>query len=268
MVRLRPFFGTSCTRIFVGPKIRREEFRNGAVQVLEHWRHDTYKTHYLRRPWGPHSLLPDNILSSLASKRMIRTVQDLINEGWSATHAEKHGQDILKQLADYDIGHFKDLEDKREEKKRQTEGRRAREGEEAKRLRAEAKAIRQAQPKPPRPSRAKKSKNILGDSTILNTASSFQLATLVPSPAVLPALLASSSQVPALVPSPVSASAPIPVALPGLMPSPVITQPLGPSGYYYYYHPGYHYPQQYQYIPQYSQPQNQSLFPGSGSRHQ
>ncbi|KAF8341697.1 hypothetical protein F5887DRAFT_1076461 [Amanita rubescens] len=277
-----------------GPKTRRDQFRQGAIQLLESWRLQTYEAHYLRRPWGPHCLLPDNILSSLASKRTITTVQDLIGEGWSATHAQKHGLDVLKCLADYDLGHFKDLEEKREEKKRETEERRALEAQEAKRRRAEAKAIRQAQPKPPRPSRAKSQQNtnVLGNSAVLNMPSFSHLAVTTPSvslPAVASSappghgLMSASSLQPGLMPPPVLAGLmPSPVipqsqsAFPGLMHSPVISQPLvqglpghyyyQPGHYHYYQQPGsqpYHlqpqalYHQQYHYIPHYSQPQNQ-----------
>ncbi|KAF8350322.1 P-loop containing nucleoside triphosphate hydrolase protein [Amanita rubescens] len=234
-----------------GPKTRRDQFRQGAIQLLESWRLQTYEAHYLRRPWGPHCLLPDNILSSLASKRTITTVQDLIGEGWSATHAQKHGLDVLKCLADYDLGHFKDLEEKREEKKRETEERRALEAQEAKRRRAEAKAIRQAQPKPPPP-----------PGHGLMSASSLQPG-LMPPPVLA-----------GLMPSPVIPQSQS--AFPGLMHSPVISQPLvqglpghyyyQPGHYHYYQQPGsqpYHlqpqalYHQQYHYIPHYSQPQNQ-----------
>lgn len=93
----------------VGPKTRRDKFCEGAVDVLRTWRHNTYKALYLRRPWGVSCLLPDDVIDKLSSKHTIRTVQDLIGEGWSPTHAEKHGQDVLKVLADYDTDHFNQL---------------------------------------------------------------------------------------------------------------------------------------------------------------
>jgi hypothetical protein len=91
------------------------------MQLLESWRMETYRAHYLWHPWGPVSFLPENILGSLASKQTIATVQDLIDEGWSTPHAENHGLDLLRCLADYDTGHFKDLEEKHEAKKHETE---------------------------------------------------------------------------------------------------------------------------------------------------
>ncbi|KAF8341855.1 hypothetical protein F5887DRAFT_919031 [Amanita rubescens] len=106
-----------------GPKLHCGKFWKGAMQLLESW---CMETHYLQCPWGPVSFVPDNILSSLASKQTIATVQDLIDKGWSTPHAQKHGLDLLcldllRCLADYDSGHFKDLEEKSEAKKHETE---------------------------------------------------------------------------------------------------------------------------------------------------
>lgn len=101
----------------IGPKLRRPgEFRQGAVDVLTAWRHETYKMLYLERPWNMFCLLPDDVIDTLSSKRTIKSVQDLIGEGWSPTHANKHGQEVLKVLANYDAGYFNKLEVAKENK--------------------------------------------------------------------------------------------------------------------------------------------------------
>jgi hypothetical protein len=204
---------------------------------------------YLPRPWGLQCLLPDAILSSLSLKRTIKTLQDLKCEGWSATHVEKHGQDVLTQLADYDTDHFKDLKDKHEEKKCETEEHRLREAEEVKHQHGEAKAIHNSQPKPPRPSQAKKSKNVLCNSTVLNS---------MPAAASLSQPLAVSA-----FESPAFASS--------LQSPPVPVSSQSTPAYYYNYPLGYYNSQlgsqfqpqpqalyhqpYYYYYPQYSQPQ-------------
>lgn len=219
----------------VGPKTCRDKFREGAIDVLRAWRHDTFKMLYLRRPWGASCLLPEDVIDSLSSKRTIRTVQDLIREGWSPTHAEKHGQDVLKVLANYDM-HYSN------------ESMAAKENEGTKHSQAK--------------------KNVLCDSAVLNAPSEGSRPSLTVSQS--PSLLAqSSSSVSWSLPVPMS-----PIAPASQPPALVSQSPLAvqyPPGYYcyngyYYYYPGLQpqvplYHQQYPYPYQPSQYQNQSLLP-------
>ncbi|KAJ7646031.1 hypothetical protein DFH06DRAFT_997805, partial [Mycena polygramma] len=82
---------------------RKEEHLKGARTRLERWRQETWEELYARRPWGYQVLLPDKVLTSLASKARLTSIDDLIGGGtWSPTHARKHGPAVLELLRDYD----------------------------------------------------------------------------------------------------------------------------------------------------------------------
>ncbi|KAF8886745.1 hypothetical protein BD779DRAFT_1529416 [Infundibulicybe gibba] len=147
---------------------RRDLHLQGARALLTEWRRNTWAEHYRQRPWGMQCLLPDTILTTIATKARLRTVDDLMTTGWSPTHAKKHGAALLEILGEYDTNYHRTHEAEKsrrnEEKKRATaERQRARKEENAR-----AREIRAAQPKPSRPSRARVPRQPLINSSILN----------------------------------------------------------------------------------------------------
>jgi hypothetical protein len=141
---------------------RREEHLKGARTRLDGWRTQTWVELYRRRPWGPTVLLPDKVLTALASKARFASVDDLIGAGWSATHARKHGTAVLAMLHEYDelFREFKaaEKEESSRLRKEQTLADRAAKKVQAKAIKDAAAALRESTPKPARPSRAKKAK--------------------------------------------------------------------------------------------------------------
>ena len=151
---------------------RREAHLQGARELLEAWRLETWMKLYRRCPWGIQALLPDTILTALALKARLRTLENLISVGWSPTHVQKHGAEIIDILKDYD-NLFKSTKDdeikaRAERKKQETAAKQQEKRNKAKEERARQREIRAAQPKPPRASRAKKTK-VLASSILPNT---------------------------------------------------------------------------------------------------
>jgi bloom syndrome protein len=141
---------------------RREDHLHGARQLLEAWRLETWMKLYRRSPWGIQALLPDTILTALATKARLQTLEDFISAGWSPTHVQRHGTEMIDILKDYD-DLFKSTKEEeikaRAEKKKQESAAKLEERRnKAKEERARQREIRAAQPKPPRASRAKKTK--------------------------------------------------------------------------------------------------------------
>lgn len=138
---------------------RRDKHLHGARALLTEWQSEKCWTVYRRRPWGPQALLPDDVLGKFASRGHAKTVEDLLHAGWSPTHTVRHGTELLAMLADYDTM-FK--ADQAAVRKRQMEEKKA-ETMKHQKLKKDAdklehvrlKAIKNAQPKPPRKSRAK-----------------------------------------------------------------------------------------------------------------
>lgn len=153
---------------------RRDDHLKGARDLLESWRITTWLEQYYRRPWGHQCLLSDTLITSIATKARFKSVEEFINAGWSPTHADKHGDEILAMLQEYDKGFHK----KREEEKRQKADRRKQETAERRAAKREAvleeRAQKRAQPKKPRPSRAKKTPTPLITGT-LTDATAFYL---------------------------------------------------------------------------------------------
>jgi hypothetical protein len=58
---------------------------------------------YQLRPWGMQCLIPHTVLMVLATKARLQTCNELINiAGWSPTHVQKHGTEIIDLLKAYD----------------------------------------------------------------------------------------------------------------------------------------------------------------------
>ena len=117
-------------------------------------------------------MLPDTILTALATKAHFQTLEDLITAGWSPTHVQKHGAEIISILKDYD-NLFKSTKEHKikahaEKKKLDTAVKLEENQIKVKEERARQHEIHIGQPKPPHPSRAKKTK-IFADSITPNT---------------------------------------------------------------------------------------------------
>ncbi|KAJ7055500.1 hypothetical protein C8F01DRAFT_1258378 [Mycena amicta] len=131
-------------------KYRDKDDRAGADMLLIDWRAATVHALYGRRPWGVLVFLPQAMVERFAKRVDLTSVDDLIAAGWSSTHANRHGAEIISMLQEYD----NKCEEKRENnRKRQAEVRaeetvkRQRIAEEKK---AQKKADKAAKPKAPR----------------------------------------------------------------------------------------------------------------------
>lgn len=81
---------------------RRNKHLKDARALLTRWRNEACATLYRRRPWGPDTLLPDTILTKFATWARLKTPADLVDSGWSPTHAVRHGTELLTMLAELD----------------------------------------------------------------------------------------------------------------------------------------------------------------------
>ncbi|KAJ7280748.1 hypothetical protein C8J57DRAFT_996586, partial [Mycena rebaudengoi] len=85
-----------------GTANRTKDHLKGARDLLTHWRDEKCRTLYRHRPWGPATLLPDAVLTHFAVRQYLKTPNDLMESGWSPTHARTHGVELLSHLSDYD----------------------------------------------------------------------------------------------------------------------------------------------------------------------
>ncbi|KAJ3964339.1 P-loop containing nucleoside triphosphate hydrolase protein [Lentinula raphanica] len=96
-----------------------------------------------RKPWGPQVLLPPPVLTAIATKARLRTVDDLISIAkWEELFARKHGEEVLAILSSLDHDHHTSVE---REKLERAEARHLSilaKREEAKRIRDEARLAR------------------------------------------------------------------------------------------------------------------------------
>ncbi|KAF8235592.1 hypothetical protein L208DRAFT_1392214 [Tricholoma matsutake] len=102
----------------------RDSHLKGARELLEKWRIEMWLDQYRRWPWGHHSFLSDVLITSFATKARFSLTEDLIDAGWSPTHAQKHGQELLGILKVYDNEFYRAREGeklrKAERKKQET----------------------------------------------------------------------------------------------------------------------------------------------------
>ncbi|KAJ3765420.1 hypothetical protein FB446DRAFT_603595, partial [Lentinula raphanica] len=78
---------------------------------LATWRDTTFKSIYIEQPWGPHGLLPPSVLTAIATKARLHTVEDLITiAGWGRTFAQKHGEEVLALVSSLDHEHHATIE--------------------------------------------------------------------------------------------------------------------------------------------------------------
>ena len=128
----------------------------GVWTLLENWHMTTWLGQYCRQPCGHQCLLSDTLVTSIATKACFKSVEELINSGWSPIHADKHRDEVLVMLREYD----EVFHEKWEEDKCQKVDKRKQETVEPRAAKCEAvleeRAQKQAQPKKPQPSCAKK----------------------------------------------------------------------------------------------------------------
>ena len=143
----------------------------GAQELMEKWRYETWTRLYSTRPYGPQGLLTDTVVTALASKARLSTIEDLVSAGWGASRAKKHGDEVLQLLKAYDE-RFSNIRETEKRERMQAKKLETAQRNEAKRQQAiEDRALkrkeRESQPKAPRPSRAKRQK-MLAPSTAPN----------------------------------------------------------------------------------------------------
>ena len=74
-------------------------------RVLESWRYDCWKKNYRLCSWGAVGVMPDPVVSTLASSIKIVTVDDLLEAVSDWGYASKYGQEVLLLLKDADREH-------------------------------------------------------------------------------------------------------------------------------------------------------------------
>jgi hypothetical protein len=72
-------------------------------QVLEDWRYNCWKMDYRLCSWGAAGIMPDVVLSKLASFIKIETIDHLLEAVPDWGYASKYGQDVLLLLKDADL---------------------------------------------------------------------------------------------------------------------------------------------------------------------
>lgn len=146
---------------FILPQRRRGAHLVDAQRSLERWHVETWTSLYSQCPWSPEVILPSRVISNLAQKTYILTVDNLIEIGGLSRHcALRHGEEILSILHKVDERERSRRSSEKQKKlderlERQRIAAVAREAKkvEAKRRREEERSRR---PKKPRLSRAKK----------------------------------------------------------------------------------------------------------------
>lgn len=84
-----------------GPKTRRKEHLKNARSALDSWRINTYLKDYGSTSLTPEVLLPDKMLTSLASKRA-KTVEEIAVLVSTWAFVEEHAADVLRILTRVD----------------------------------------------------------------------------------------------------------------------------------------------------------------------
>ena len=74
-------------------------------QALETWRRECWKKNYRLCCWGPVGVMPDLVLSKLASFNKIKTVNDLLKAASDWDYANVYGNEVFQLLKDADEQH-------------------------------------------------------------------------------------------------------------------------------------------------------------------
>lgn len=100
-----------------GPANRRAEHLKDARAALERWRFRTVLDHYSLTSVTAAAILPDKILTALASNARIKTVEDMgemLTPCWML--ASRHGQEVVDLLKRSDAAYLAERESKKQEK--------------------------------------------------------------------------------------------------------------------------------------------------------
>ncbi|KAJ3822555.1 hypothetical protein F5880DRAFT_1442917, partial [Lentinula raphanica] len=93
------------------------EHLSQARASLTTWRNNTYDALYSDEPWGAHGLLPPPVLTAIATKARLHTIDDLISiAGWNQVFARIHGTEVLALLSSLDCKHHANAEQEKLEK--------------------------------------------------------------------------------------------------------------------------------------------------------
>ena len=80
------------------PGCRHEEHLGAARNALSCWCQTIWKTEYSHCIWGPEVLLPDTVLTKLASRARIKTISDIKNKVPEWLWVDEYGKAVLKLL--------------------------------------------------------------------------------------------------------------------------------------------------------------------------
>ncbi|KAF5363029.1 hypothetical protein D9758_012611 [Tetrapyrgos nigripes] len=129
------------------PATRKDVHLSSVRSLLEKWRYATFLEKYSSCSWGADALLPPKVLTTIATKAWLSSIDDLIGAGWSPIFARKHGLDILERIAMVDEEHYdavqkgkqaerKEKDDQKAAEKKEKEEQKAAEKKEKEELKA------------------------------------------------------------------------------------------------------------------------------------
>ena len=99
------------------PGPRQKERLEASRNALMNWRHKTWKAAYTDCIWGPDVLLPDPILTKIATRARIQTISDIKNEMPEWIWVDEYGEAVLKLLEPIDQSWREEIEQKKAENK-------------------------------------------------------------------------------------------------------------------------------------------------------
>jgi ribosomal protein L27 len=109
--------GLQTGKRFRQPGCRRQERLEAARNTLSNWCQTVWKLDYRHCIWGPEILLPDTVLTKLASRARIKSVSDIKKEVPEWLWADEYGATILRLLEPIDSAWHDENERKKEENK-------------------------------------------------------------------------------------------------------------------------------------------------------
>ncbi|KAJ3740694.1 P-loop containing nucleoside triphosphate hydrolase protein, partial [Lentinula raphanica] len=114
---LRLWIETSGCRREVTAEYFNDGVTRSARACLTTWRDDTFDLLYSEQPWGPEALLPSPVLTAIATKAQLRTVEDLVSIArWEEIFARIHGEEVLDLLSSLDHVHHTAVEQEKLER--------------------------------------------------------------------------------------------------------------------------------------------------------
>jgi hypothetical protein len=99
------------------PGSRRQERLEACRNVLTSWRHKTWHRDFKDCVWGPSVLLPDTILTKIATRARIQTLGDINKQIPEWIWADEYGDAVLELLEPIDRSWHEENEQKKAENK-------------------------------------------------------------------------------------------------------------------------------------------------------